>query len=55
MKIVVNDYNLKCFKDKDIYTFDEIIDILRDYECKIDELEEKNEEIFTEDDFFENQ
>lgn len=41
MKIVMKDYNLESFKEKDIYTFDEIIDIIENLE---DELYRKEEE-----------
>ena len=60
MQIVTKGYNLECFKDKDIHTFDEIINILYDYEEKIREYESKNviltntlnDEIALREDFF---
>ena len=32
MKIVMKDYNLKSFKEKDVYSWDEILDIIQDLE-----------------------
>ena len=45
MKIYVKDYNLDCFKEKDLYEFDEIIDILENYESEIYELKEELENL----------
>lgn len=47
MKIYTSEYNLECFKSKDIYTWNEIIEILEDYEqeiyCLREELEQMNQ------------
>lgn len=49
MEIVMKDYNLDSFKEKDIYTFDEIISIIEDLESdlriKEKELEDLNQKI----------
>lgn len=39
MKIVTKEYDLKCFRGKDIHTFEEIIEFLRQYEDKLQEYE----------------
>ena len=43
MKIVMKDYNLDSFKDKDVYTWDEIISKIEDLESEIYLLNEKIE------------
>lgn len=44
MEIVMKDYNLEYFKDKDIYTWDEIILKIEEMESSIHYLTEKIEE-----------
>lgn len=45
MKIVMKDYNLKSFKEKDIYTFEEIISIIEELESEKFRLEEELEDL----------
>lgn len=45
MKIVMKEYNLKSFKEKDVYTWDEILDIIQDLESEKFRLEEKLEDL----------
>lgn len=45
MKIVMKDYNLQSFKEKDIYTFEEIISIIEDLESAKFRLEEELEDL----------
>lgn len=45
MKIVMKDYNLKSFKEKDIYSWDEILDIIQDLESEKFRLEEELEDL----------
>ena len=45
MKIVMKDYNLKSFKEKDVYTFEEIISIIEDLESEKFRLEEELEDL----------
>lgn len=45
MKIVMKDYNLKSFKEKDIYTFEEIISIIENLESEKFRLEEELEDL----------
>lgn len=45
MKIVMKDYNLKSFKEKDVYTWDEILDIIQDLESEKFRLEEELEDL----------
>ena len=45
MKIVMKDYNLKSFKEKDIYTWEEILDIIQDLESEKFRLEEELEDL----------
>ena len=45
MKIVMKDYDLKSFKEKDIYTWDEILDIIQDLESEKFRLEEELEDL----------
>lgn len=45
MKIVMKDYNLDSFQEKDIYTFDEIIAVIESLEEELhDYRKEKNKE-----------
>lgn len=41
----MKDYNLKSFKEKDIYTWEEILDIIQDLESKKFRLEEELEDL----------
>ncbi len=41
MKIIMKDYGLDSFSLKDIYTWDEIIDIIRDLEHQVEALQEQ--------------
>ncbi|MBQ7139946.1 MAG: hypothetical protein IJO32_00405 [Bacilli bacterium] len=45
--IMVNlkDYNLENFKEKDLYTVDEVISKIEDMECTIHTLQEKLKEL----------
>lgn len=45
MEIVMKDYNLQSFKEKDIYTFEEIISIIEDLESEKFRLEEELEDL----------
>lgn len=45
MEIVMKDYNLKSFKEKDVYTWNEILDIIQDLESEKFRLEEKLEDL----------
>lgn len=45
MKIVMKDYDLKSFKEKDVYTWDEILDIIQDLESEKFKLEEELEDL----------
>ncbi len=41
MEINMKDYNLESFKDKDLYTWDEIISVIEDLEAQIEALQEE--------------
>ena len=43
MKIVMKDYNLKSFKEKDVYNWEEILDIIQNLESEKFRLEEERE------------
>ena len=45
MKILMKEYNLKSFKEKDVYTWDEILDIIQDLESEKFRLEEELEDL----------
>ena len=45
MKIVMKDYNLKSFKEKEVYSWDEILDIIQDLESEKFRLEEELEDL----------
>lgn len=45
MEINMKGYNLENFKDKDLYTWEEIISKIEDMESEICRLNEENEEI----------
>ena len=45
MKIVMKEYNLKSFKEKDVYNWDEILDIIQDLESEKFRLEEELEDL----------
>ena len=45
MKIVMKDYNLKSFKEKDVYSWEEILDIIQDLESEKFRLEEELEDL----------
>ena len=45
MEINMKGYNLENFKEKDLYTWDEIISKIEDMESEISRLNEENEEI----------
>ena len=45
MEINMKGYNLENFKEKDLYTWDEIISKIEDMESEICRLNEENEEI----------
>lgn len=45
MKIVMKDYNLKSFKEKDVYSWDEILNIIQDLESEKFRLEEELEDL----------
>ena len=45
MKIVMKEYNLKSFKEKDVYTWDEILDIIQNLESEKFRLEEELEDL----------
>lgn len=44
MKIVMKEYNLDAFKEKNVYDWEEIIEVLEEQESKIKELEEELED-----------
>lgn len=43
MEINFKNYNLEYFKDKDLYTLEEVISIIEDMECTIHTLQEELE------------
>ena len=45
MKIVMKDYDLKSFKEKDVYTWEEILDIIQNLESEKFRLEEELEDL----------
>lgn len=45
MKIEMKEYDLKSFKEKDIYTWDEILDKIQDLESEKFRLEEELEDL----------
>ena len=45
MKIVMKDYNLKSFKEKDVYSWEEILDKIQDLESEKFRLEEELEDL----------
>lgn len=45
MKILMKEYDLKSFKEKDVYTWDEILDIIQDLESEKFRLEEELEDL----------
>ena len=45
MEIVMKEYDLKSFKEKDVYTWDEILDIIQDLESEKFRLEEELEDL----------
>lgn len=45
MKIVMKEYDLKSFKEKDIYSWDEILDIIQNLESEKFRLEEELEDL----------
>lgn len=45
MEINMKGYNLEYFKEKDIYTWEEIISIMEDMECDIHILKEELEDL----------
>ena len=45
MKIEMKEYDLKSFKEKDIYTWDEILDKIQDLESQKFRLEEELEDL----------
>ena len=45
MKIVMKEYDLKSFKEKDVYTWNEILDIIQDLESEKFRLEEELEDL----------
>jgi hypothetical protein len=45
MEINMKNYNLESFKEKDIYSWEEIISIIEDLECELHIKEEKIEEL----------
>ena len=45
MRVVMKDYDLKHFKEKDIYGFEEVLEIIENMEREIDILEDKVEEL----------
>ena len=45
MEINMKNYNLDSFKEKDIYSWEEIISIIEDLECELHIKEEKIEEL----------
>lgn len=45
MEINMKGYNLESFKEKDIYTWEEIISIIENLECEIKQKEEEIEDL----------
>lgn len=45
MNIVMKEYNLESFQDKDIYTWDEIINRIEDLEAELHTEREKREDL----------
>lgn len=45
MKIVMKEYDLKSFKEKDVYTWNEILNIIQDLESEKFRLEEELEDL----------
>ncbi len=45
MQINMKDYNLDSFKEKDLYSWDEIIEKIEDLECELKETKEKIEDL----------
>ena len=45
MKIEMKEYDLKSFKEKDVYSWDEILDIIQDLESEKFRLEEELEDL----------
>lgn len=45
MEIVMKEYDLKSFKEKDVYSWDEILDIIQDLESEKFRLEEELEDL----------
>ena len=45
MKIVMKDYDLKSFKEKDVYNWEEILDIIQNLESEKFRLEEELENL----------
>lgn len=45
MNVVMKDYDLKHFKEKDIYSIEEVLEIIEDMEREIDILQGKVDEL----------
>jgi Txe/YoeB family toxin of Txe-Axe toxin-antitoxin module len=45
MNIVMKEYNLESFQDKDVYTWEEIISIIEDLEAELHTEREKREDL----------
>lgn len=45
MEIVMKEYDLKSFKEKDVYSWNEILDIIQDLESEKFRLEEELEDL----------
>lgn len=45
MNIVMKEYNLESFQDKDVYTWDEIISRIEDLEAELHTEREKREDL----------
>lgn len=45
MNIVMKDYNLEHFQDKDVYTWEEIVSIIEDLESELHSKEEELEDL----------
>lgn len=45
MKILMKYYNLKNFKEKDIYSWEEIVATIEDLEAQIEEMEDEIEQL----------
>lgn len=45
MNIVMKEYNLESFQDKDVYTWDEIISKIEDLEAELHTEREKREDL----------